>query len=58
MTAILQQMHLLHHLKLLLRLRFAGTLTFNPLTDSLENDKGEKVKLDEPKAQSFPQEDF
>jgi aconitate hydratase len=37
---------------------FAGTLTFNPLTDSLVNDKGEQVKLDEPKGNELPAKGF
>ncbi|MBU2465452.1 MAG: aconitate hydratase, partial [Bacteroidetes bacterium] len=32
----------------------AGTLLFNPMTDTLENQAGEKVKLDEPKGIEFP----
>lgn len=32
----------------------AGTLLFNPMTDYLENEAGEKVKLDEPKGIEFP----
>ena len=32
----------------------AGDLMFNPLTDTLENDKGEKVKLAEPKGYEMP----
>ncbi|HSG68142.1 MAG TPA: aconitase family protein, partial [Bacteroidales bacterium] len=32
----------------------AGTLNFNPLTDYLENEAGEKVKLDEPQGIEFP----
>ncbi|MBZ0241809.1 MAG: aconitate hydratase, partial [Bacteroidales bacterium] len=32
----------------------AGTLLFNPMTDYLENESGEKVKLDEPKGIEFP----
>lgn len=32
----------------------AGDLTFNPLTDFLVNEKGEKVKLDEPKGLEMP----
>jgi aconitate hydratase len=39
-------------------LAFAGTLTFNPLTDSLVNDKGESVKLDEPKGNELPSNGF
>jgi aconitate hydratase len=33
---------------------FAGKLTFNPLTDMLVNDKGEKVKLHEPEGEELP----
>lgn len=36
----------------------AGDLTFNPLTDYLENDKGEKVKLDEPQGIEMPVKGF
>ncbi|MCF8225207.1 MAG: aconitate hydratase [Bacteroidales bacterium] len=36
----------------------AGDLTFNPLTDTLTNEKGEKVKLDEPKGIEFPSGGF
>src|ERR1700735_443082 len=32
----------------------AGDLTFNPLTDTLTNDKGEQVKLDEPMGIEMP----
>ncbi len=32
----------------------AGDLTFNPITDYLINEKGEKVKLDEPKGLELP----
>ncbi|MBL7813316.1 MAG: aconitate hydratase [Bacteroidetes bacterium] len=32
----------------------AGDLTFNPMTDSLVNDKGESVKLDEPSGFEMP----
>lgn len=32
----------------------AGDLTFNPMTDYLTNDKGEKVKLEEPKGFELP----
>ncbi len=35
-------------------LAFAGTLTFNPLTDTIKNAKGEDVKLDEPKGDELP----
>jgi aconitate hydratase len=36
----------------------AGKLTFNPLTDTLVNDKGELVKLDEPKGEELPSQGF
>ncbi|MCF8350392.1 MAG: aconitate hydratase [Bacteroidales bacterium] len=36
----------------------AGTLDFNPLTDYLENENGEKVKLDEPSGIMFPPKGF
>lgn len=36
----------------------AGSLTFNPLTDFLTNEKGEKVKLDEPMGIEFPPKGF
>lgn len=36
----------------------AGTLNFNPMTDYLENEKGEKVKLDEPQGVEFPPSGF
>jgi aconitate hydratase len=36
----------------------AGDLTFNPITDFLTNDKGEKVKLDEPKGDELPVKGF
>ncbi len=36
----------------------AGTLDFNPLTDYLENEDGEKVKLDEPEGLIFPPSGF
>lgn len=39
-------------------LAFAGKLTFNPLTDSLRNDKGEEVKLAEPKGTELPAKGF
>ncbi len=32
----------------------AGSLSFNPLTDTLKNEKGEDVKLDEPKGYEMP----
>ena len=36
----------------------AGDLTFNPLTDTLINEKGEKVKLDEPSGDELPKKGF
>ena len=36
----------------------AGDLTFNPLTDTLTNDKGERVKLSEPAGIEMPQQGF
>ncbi|TAF43243.1 MAG: aconitate hydratase [Sphingobacteriales bacterium] len=35
-------------------LAIAGSLTFNPLTDTLTNNKGEQVKLDEPTGWELP----
>ena len=39
-------------------LAFAGSLTFNPLTDTLKNDKGEEIKLDEPRGTELPAKGF
>jgi aconitate hydratase len=39
-------------------LAIAGRLTFNPVTDELENEKGEKVKLDPPVGQELPPSGF
>jgi aconitate hydratase len=36
----------------------AGDLTFNPLTDTLVNQDGESVRLDEPKGHEFPPKGF
>ncbi len=36
----------------------AGDMTFNPMTDYLTNEKGEKVKLDEPQGEVFPPKGF
>ncbi len=36
----------------------AGNLGFNPLTDTLTNDKGEQVKLDEPTGWELPEKGF
>ena len=39
-------------------LTIAGSMTFNPAKDFLTNDKGEKVKLDEPKGSELPPRGF
>ena len=39
-------------------LAIAGRLSFNPLTDTLTNDKGEQVKLDEPQGFQMPPRGF
>ncbi|RPI75861.1 MAG: aconitate hydratase [Ignavibacteriales bacterium] len=39
-------------------LAIAGRLSFNPLTDEIENDKGEKVKLDPPSGEELPPRGF
>lgn len=39
-------------------LAIAGDLTFNPAKDFLTNDKGEKIKLDEPKGIELPMKGF
>jgi len=39
-------------------LAIAGSLTFNPLTDYLTNEKGEKVKLQEPQGIEMPANGF
>lgn len=39
-------------------LSLAGTLNFNPLTDSLLNEKGESVKLDTPTGNELPEHGF
>lgn len=39
-------------------LAIAGDLTFNPITDYLTNEKGEKVKLDEPNGMEMPPKGF
>jgi aconitate hydratase len=36
----------------------AGSLTFNPMTDTLTNDAGQAVKLDEPTGVEFPPKGF
>jgi aconitate hydratase len=44
--------------ELVTALAIAGDLTFNPITDFLINEKGEKVKLDEPKGDELPKKGF
>lgn len=39
-------------------LAIAGTLTFNPMTDEIENESGEKVKLDPPSGEELPSNGF
>jgi aconitate hydratase len=39
-------------------LAIAGDLTFNPITDTLTNDKGEQVKLDPPSGDELPTKGF
>ncbi len=39
-------------------LTIAGKITFNPETDYLENDKGEKIKLDPPTGDELPKDGF
>ena len=44
--------------ELVTALAIAGDLTFNPITDTLINDKGEQVKLDEPTGWELPVRGF
>jgi aconitate hydratase len=44
--------------ELVTALAIAGDLTFNPLTDTLVNEKGEKVKLDAPTGEELPSKGF
>jgi aconitate hydratase len=39
-------------------LAIAGDLTFNPITDTLTNEKGEQVKLDPPSGDELPKKGF
>ncbi len=39
-------------------LAIAGSVSFNPVTDELVNEKGEKVKLDPPKGEELPPRGF
>lgn len=44
--------------ELVTAIAIAGDLTFNPITDTLTNEKGEQVKLDEPQGQELPARGF
>ncbi len=44
--------------ELVTALAIAGDLSFNPLTDTLTNDKGEQVKLDAPTGHELPPKGF
>ncbi|HEY8396920.1 MAG TPA: aconitate hydratase [Flavihumibacter sp.] len=44
--------------ELVTALAIAGDLTFNPLTDTLTNEKGEQVKLDPPSGYELPPKGF
>jgi aconitate hydratase len=44
--------------ELVTALAIAGDLGFNPITDSLVNEKGEKVKLDPPTGEELPSKGF
>ncbi len=44
--------------ELVAAMAIAGDLSFNPLTDTLTNDKGEQVKLDEPTGYELPPKGF
>jgi len=44
--------------ELVAAMAIAGDLTFNPLTDTLTNEKGEQVKLDEPSGYELPPKGF
>ncbi|HYG50162.1 MAG TPA: aconitate hydratase [Flavobacteriales bacterium] len=44
--------------ELVTAMAIAGTLEFNPLTDTLTNEKGEKVKLDPPSGDELPPKGF
>ncbi|MBT8382181.1 MAG: aconitate hydratase [Ignavibacteria bacterium] len=39
-------------------LALAGSLSFNPITDKIENEKGEKIKLDPPSGEELPPKGF
>ncbi len=39
-------------------LAIAGDLSFNPMTDTLKNEKGEEIRLDPPKGEELPKRGF
>ena len=39
-------------------LSIAGSMTFNPLTDTLTNEDGEEIRLDEPRGMELPEKGF
>ncbi len=44
--------------ELVTAIAIAGDLTFNPITDYLTNEKGEKIKLEAPKGDELPKKGF
>jgi aconitate hydratase len=44
--------------EIVMAMSIAGDLSFNPLTDTLTNDKGEQVKLDAPSGDDLPKNGF
>lgn len=44
--------------EIVIALSLAGKLSFNPLTETLENDKGEKIKLIPPSGEELPKNGF
>ncbi|MGE5363061.1 MAG: aconitate hydratase [Bacteroidota bacterium] len=44
--------------ELVTALAIAGRLSFNPITDELENDRGERLKLDPPEGRELPEKGF
>ncbi len=47
-----------HLLRLVTAIAIAGKLTFNPMTDTLTNSKGENVRLSEPVGIDLPPHGF
>jgi aconitate hydratase len=44
--------------ELVTAMALSGSLSFNPLTDTLKNDKGEDIKLPEPEGKELPDDGF